>query len=275
MKLKSILAAGIASVGLTTAANAVDVDVELLLLSDSSGSINTSDFDLYMDGYAAAFRDSDLTNAIADGVFGSIAVSLAFFSDAGQQVQSIGWTLIDSVATANAFADAIDAVTRPFSSSTGIARGLDFGAGLFANNNFDGTRNVIDLVADGSESVDCNFRSAVCAPVQAARDNALAGDVDVINALLVEDDPFFGDDLSDDILAVPYAQNNIIGGPDSFAILVSGFSEFEPAITSKLTREIAPPSPTLPSVPLPASLPMLAAGAGALAIMARRRKLAS
>ena len=211
-----------------------------------------------------------MIQAITEGPIGQIAVAVGFFSDSS--ALGTAWTVISDAASGEAFATAIEAMVRPFSGGTGIAQGINFAAAQFGTNGFDGTRQVIDVTIDGSEnSALCNFDQPVCVPLQNARDAALAGGVDAINALLISDPPFFGGP-GNTINATDYANTNIIGGAGSFATLVSDFSAFPGAIDAKILREIKPPGPA--PVPLPAAGWLLIAGLGGLAALRRRRKAA-
>jgi uncharacterized protein DUF1194/PEP-CTERM motif-containing protein len=222
-----------------SAAHAVPVDLELVLLTDNSGSISGADFALSRQGYQAAFQSAAVQTAIVGGTLGQIAVTLLDFSGNAQQNQSVPWTLINSAATANAFGAAVGAAPRSFSGGTGITAGVNASAALLAaNNGFEGTRLVIDVVGDGAESEVCAFSAAVCAPLQAARAAALAGGVTTINALWIDDRDFFGDDPADTIQALPYGLTNVIGGANPSQAIVEDFSDFAPAIRAKLEREV-------------------------------------
>jgi hypothetical protein len=223
---------------------AIPVDLELALLVDVSGSVDATDFSLQKNGYVQAFQSASIINAITlGGTYHSIAATLVYWSDSA--VQSVGWTLINDAASANAFANDIDAVIRPFSGQTGMTNAVNFGAGLFINE-FQGTRSVIDLSGDGSESVVCNSSEPNCWPLQDARDNALANGVTTINALFIQDRDFFGVNPGDLINAIDYANDNLIGGPNAFVMVAANFEDFGAAIVSKLEREITPvPEPSV------------------------------
>lgn len=253
-----LLATGV--IAMSNSASAVPVSLELVLLTDSSGSISNSDFGLMMGGYESAFQNAAVQTAIANAP-GGIAVSLAFFSSNGQFSQSIGWTHLQNATDANAFAATIAGTARPFSSGTGLASGIAQAGALFANNGFEGARTTLDVAGDGSESESCSYTDAVCVPVQNARDGVL-GTGATINALWIQDSPFFGGP-GDQIDALVYGATNVIGGPNSFQNLVSGFGDFESAITQKIGREINP-------VPEPGMLTLL--GLGILGIGLRARK---
>lgn len=258
-----------------SATTAATVDLELVLLTDVSGSVDSTDYDLIQKGYAEAFRDATVIDKIMGGAIGKIAVQVIQFSSSAQAALGGGWTIIDSVASSHAFADALEAMARLSASSTGTTRGMIAAtAALTADNGIESTRQVIDVATDGSDNVDCNEGSQTCIALQNARDAAIDAGVDGINALLINDRNFFGDDAADTVKATPYAEDNIIAGPNSFAHLIEGFPDFGEAIKDKLVREVTPPPP--PSeVPVPAAGLMLLAGLGGLGALVRRRRAAA
>ena len=246
----------------TTPSHAVPVGLELALMADVSGSLDSTDFNLQRDGYVAAFRDASVQSAITAA--GGIAVTLVYWSSAA--AQSIGWTLITNATEANAFADAIAATARPSSGGTAMTNALNFTSGLFANNGFEGTREVIDVSGDGSESDACSFSDPTCAPLQAARNAFLGGGTNrTINALWIDDRDFFGDDPSDTINALDYGNANVIGGPGAFQAIAQDFAAFEREILTKIGREI------INHTPAPGGLPLVAVALAGLALMRRRQ----
>jgi len=267
--LKPAALAALMALGMATGAQAqpVAVDLELVLAADVSGSLDGTDFALQRDGYVAAFQSAEVQAAIAAGELGRIAVTLVYWSDG--QAQSVGWTLIDSAASANAFAAAISTAGRPSSGSTGMTSAINFSSGLFGTNTYVGTRQTIDISGDGSESVACGFSTFSCAPLKAARDSFASGGPTgverTINAIWIDDRDFFGDDPADTIQAVPYGLENVVTANHSFNGIVDNFETFGDAIQTKLVGEIAP-------VPEPGTLALMAAG---LIGMALRRKPAA
>jgi len=121
--LKSAAVATVLSLSFTGAAkSATVVDVELFLLTDTSGSVDSTDFNLVMEGYANAFESASVQNAISKTGAG-IAVALGFFDSVSRGVNT-AWTRVTDSTTANAFASAIRATTRAGSGQTNIIAGI-------------------------------------------------------------------------------------------------------------------------------------------------------
>ena len=228
----------------STPSRAVAVDLELQLLVDVLGSVSASEFNLQRDGYIQAFRDSGIISAIENGTIGSIAVQLIYWSSgSGGQAIGVDWTEIFDSASSNAFADAVMAAGRPFSGGTEPSAAINFGAPLFNDNGFEGSRLVMDVSGDGTGNA---------ANTQAARDAALAGGVDAINGLAIG-----GQGIEDWYLA------NIVGGAGGFVIGAATFEDFAAAIQTKLGREIIGTE-----VPVPGAFLLMLTG---IAFLGRRK----
>jgi hypothetical protein len=217
---KSLVAAAVLLVTVG-AAHAEDVDVELVLAVDTSGSIDSEEYQIQHEGYAEAFASDAIVEAIQSGPTQRIAVTFVEWSGLGHQEQVIGWTLIENRESARAFAEQIKQAPRKFSDWTSLSDAIDFASRLYDNNDYQGLRLVLDISGDG---VNNNGRA-----VTDARDEAVAKGI-VINGLPI---------LNEDATLDTYFQDNVIGGPGAFKIPVKDFDSFKQALMSKLVREIA------------------------------------
>ena len=237
-----------------SAASLTPVDLELSLLVDVSGSINSREYALQMGGYKDAF--TKLSSQFGPGGFGSVAVNLIQWGNANSQQQSIPWTLLNDRASALQFANTIGALARFSTSSTAPGSALRFATPLFSSNDYDGQRWVIDVSGDGIENSGISTRLA--------RDNALSAGVTTINGLPI----VVGSNTS----VETWYRNNIQGGTGSFVLAADGFEDFGRAIEQKLLLELTPPSAQSAAVPEPTTMLGVALAGGGLAWFKRRRQ---
>ena len=211
-------------------ATGAPVDLALVLAVDASGSVDHVRFELQKQGYAAAFRHPRVIGAITSGPTQSIAVVMMQWTGPALQVVAVPWTRIFDAASANAFADKIEAAPRAlFGGGTSISGAIDASMGLLLDNPYPATRRVIDISGDGSNN---RGRAA-----SVARDEAVAKGVG-INGL-----PILA--LEGDLDR--YYEQNVIGGPGAFVIAARDFASFGEAILKKLIAEIAAnETPTAP-----------------------------
>lgn len=247
-----VSAMSVASVGVANAATVVDVELQLLV--DVSGSVSGSEFALQRDGYVNAFKTGTIQNAIlstGNGRIGKIAAELIYWSSSTQQAVAVGWSLLDSVGSINAFADAIAVAARPFSGGTNIDGAINFGYPRFNTNDYDGTTQVIDVSGDGASSA---------ASTAAARDAALAAGIDRINGL-----PIGGSTSVEN-----FYSDYVIGGTGSFLVAAATFGDFSDAVQKKLELEISGGNPA--PVPLPGAVWLLGGAIAGLGAVRRRKQ---
>jgi hypothetical protein len=217
-------------------AQARPVDLELVLAVDVSRSVDDDEARLQREGYIAALTSPQVIRAIRSGPMGAIAVTYVEWASRDYQRTVIGWMPIDGEASAKAFAAQLAEAPRVSMNWTSISGAIDYAAGLFDGNGFEGNRRTIDVSGDGANN---NGR-----PAEQARDEAVARGI-VINGLpIINDRPNFGRPPEKDLDL--YYESSVIGGPGSFMIVAEDFQAFAKAILTKLVREIAG-DPSLPN----------------------------
>jgi hypothetical protein len=234
---------------------AAPVDLALSLVIDVSGSISTAEYNLQMDGYANAFRNSAIQSNLLGGAYGKSAVNVVFFASNFYTTSFDTFQILSSEADINNFADALDAFVRPGQGGTnvhtGTNRALDLlFAALAAGGELEGTTNVvIDVSGDGTSSTTAS---------QAARARAEQADI-VINGL-----PIGGTSITN------FYTNSVVTA-DGFVQAATNFEDFSRAIAEKLRIETGtiPQVPTN-GVPEPGTLALLGIGVVS-ALLSRRR----
>jgi hypothetical protein len=211
-----------------------EVDLELVLLADSSGSIDAGELQLQREGYADGLSHPQVLNAIAKGARGRIAVTYVEWADALHQDVLVPWMIIDGPESASRFAAALKDRPRLAWGSNAIGAAIAKGQSLIESNAFEGERKVIDFSGDSAN----NWHGI---PVATARAAALAAGI-VINGLAItcRELSCSGRPMRYD-LEDAFART-IIGGPGSFVVTADGKTSFEEAVRRKLVLEIAMPA---------------------------------
>lgn len=218
-------------------AEALPVDLELVLAVDVSGSIDAEEMQLQRDGYVGALADPDVVRAVTRGVLGRVAVAYLEWSGYEDRRLVVDWSLVKDRESANHFAARLKRAPIRGGVATSISGAIDFALTMFGRNGYEGTRRVIDISGDGPNNA---------GPlVTEARERAIAGGI-VINGLpILNDRPnrlgFPGlDDLD------LYYEGCVIAGDGAFVIVAGNFQAFGEAIRRKLILEIAGLAPARP-----------------------------
>lgn len=227
------LMAAILAIALPQIAVAEEVDLELVLLADSTGSIDDAEIRFQRQGYAEAITDPLVLAAIADNAYGKIAVTYVEWGSEVSQDVVVGWTVIDGPQAAQAFAGALMAAPRRAFGRNAIGSALLKGKRLIEENAITGLRRVIDLSADSANSW-------TGVPLETARAEVVAAGI-VINGLAVLCRHCSGRPVGYD-LEQAFA-DRIIGGPGSFVVTADSAATFADAVRKKLILEIADAGP--------------------------------
>jgi hypothetical protein len=213
------------------------VDLLLVLAADVSRSVDAAKFQLQREGYAAAFANPRVLEAIGSGRNGRIAVCFVEWSGLLSQKVVVEWTLIKDADTGRKFGDRLLEAPRSFAERTAIGAGVDFAASLFAAAPFESPRQTIDVSGDGTNNSGRDVRDA--------RDAAVAKNITVNGLVILSDRPLTWnpDHTNPPGGLAKYYRDNVVGGPGAFVMTAEDFKSFGNALINKLVAEIAQAAP--------------------------------
>jgi hypothetical protein len=211
------------------AAAGTSVDIELVLVTDVSYSVDANEARFQREGAIAAFRNADVVKAIQSGALGRIAVSYIDFASAGTERILVNWQVVHDKTSADAFADALARVPRTLGVQTSISSGIALASRMIETSGFKATQRVIDVSGDGPNNDGLR--------VDRLRDETVANGI-TINGLpiVTEADKFDVYYLAD---LDKYYAGCVIGGPNAFFQVAHGFEDLARAIRRKLILEIS------------------------------------
>ncbi len=230
-----------------TRAQAMPVDIELVLAVDVSYSMDPDEQALQREGYVQAITSREFLQAVHEGAHARIAVTYFEWAGSADQKIILPWRLIDGPEAADAVAAEIQRAPYRRASRTSISGALRFALPLFDQSGYHGLRRVIDVSGDGANN------NGV--PVTAARDEVLEKGV-TINGLpiMLKRPTLSGIDIEElDI----YYEDCVIGGPGAFVVPIREREKFTEAIRTKLVLEIAARTPPGRPIPAAASAPRI------------------
>ena len=203
----------------------------LALGLDVSGSVDSSEYRLQLDGLAAALKHDDVTASLL--AMPSAPVEIAVYQWSGPQDQTVlvPWRSIRSMADIDAVANTLRAARRPAGSvGTALGTAMRTGRDLLLQRS-ECWKLTLDISGDGK-------RNSGPRP-QAVKDE-LARQGITVNALVIgADNPRLGDVRQVEIAELSsYFRANVIIGPDAFVQTALGFAAFEEAMVQKLKREL-------------------------------------
>ena len=216
------------------------VDVELILATDVSYSMDMDELAIQREGYAQAIISKEFLQALKALPNGKIAVTYFEWAASSDQKIIIPWRLIDGPETADAVANEIMKTPVRRASRTSISGAIYFAMPLFDEDPYHGLRRVIDISGDGPNNNG--------APVVGARDEALSKGITINGLPIMVKEPSYST-MDIDNLDI-YYEDCVIGGPGSFVVSIKDRDKFKEAIRTKLLLEVAGRTPQPRVVPV-------------------------
>jgi hypothetical protein len=220
--------------------NTAAVDIELVLATDISYSMDLDELAVQREGYAQALVSKEFLQALKAGPTGKIAITYFEWAASNDQKVIIPWRLIDGPETADAVSAEILRIPVRRASRTSISGAINFAMPLFDEDPYRGLRRVIDISGDGPNNNG--------PPVTPARDTALSKGI-IINGLpiMVKEPQLSTMDIEN---LDWYYEDCVIGGPGSFVVAIKDREKFKEAIRTKLVLEVAGRTPERRLVPV-------------------------
>lgn len=212
-------------------ASAQDACRQALALGlDVSGSVDSREYRLQMDGLAAALLNPDVQQAVLAMPGSPIKIAVYEWSGPGDQTMIQNWTPLRSANDLSNLAARLRATRRaPSEQSTGLGAAMRYGAALLGQHP-DCWKRTLDISGDGKSNTG---RAPKDVPTSELSDIT-------INALVIGADPLdHGDSRQAEISELSsYFNAYVIHGPDAFVEVALGFDDYERAMTRKLLREL-------------------------------------
>lgn len=197
-------------------------DTALLLAIDISGSIDTGEYALQVQGLADALIDPAVAEALERG---QVALSVVQWSGRGQQALVIPWRRMLSADEIARFSATARRLPRAFAASdTAVGEAIAFSVAQFGAV-ADCRRRVIDISGDGPENAGSS--------VAQARGAAQAAGIE-INAIAIED---MGPSAP-----ITAFYSRLVITRDGFAMTARGLLDYPRAIRAKILRELEKPA---------------------------------
>jgi hypothetical protein len=236
-----LLPAAALAASLPLAVRRQPVDLELVIMTDTSGSIDQAEARLQRQGIAAAFRSEEVVRAIQSGVVGRIAVAYVDWAGFYYNTTVVDWTIIRDKETAEAFAARLMSTPLNYLQGTAVGGALYYAAEMIETNALDGSRRTIDISGDGPNN---QGPSPYIVKSEVAELGITINGLPIITYEYGNGDwgEYYGDIFN-------YYRNCVIGGRNAFVIPAEGFEDFARAVRRKLVLEISDASPFMDETP--------------------------
>lgn len=203
----------------------------LALGLDVSGSVDSQEYRLQLDGLAAALQQAEVAQMILSNSAASVRLAVFEWSETGHQRVILDWAEVRSSRDLDRISALLNNTRRSAApQGTAVGSAMLFGAELLSRQP-DCWKRTLDLSGDGKHNLGPHPRDAK---------RALQSAGITINGLVVgADDPKHGDKRyvqAGELSA--YYKAWVILGPNAFVEVALGFEAYEDAMIRKLIREL-------------------------------------
>lgn len=198
----------------------------LALGLDVSGSVDSGEYRLQLEGLAAALNAPDVRDVLLSTP--GLPVRIAVFEWSGPRKFNrrllIDWTAITSDAVLAKVTGQLQSTSRRQSDpSTALGSALEYGTTLLASQN-DCAKRTLDISGDGNSNTGPRPQD-IDSPFWLTVNGLTIGDTSLRARLTLQE-------------LAAYYRANVIRGPGAFVETALGFSDYEAAMTRKLLREL-------------------------------------
>lgn len=203
----------------------------LALALDVSGSVDSGEYRMQIDGLAGALDNADVRRALLSQPHAPVDLIVYEWSSPDYQRILLPWTAITNAATLDSVIARLHATQRGAAPpGTAIGSALLAGAALLQDH--PGCwKQTLDVSGDGKHNMGPH--------PQTQKSRLQAGDVTVNGLVIGADNPRQGTASADDIASLSaYFRAYVITGPGAFVETALGFHDYEAAMVRKLLREL-------------------------------------
>jgi Protein of unknown function (DUF1194) len=213
--------------GRPACADSIWTDANIVTGLDFSGSIEPRDARVQIDGITMAIRSPQIIAAIKNGNHGRIGFAVFVWADGNYPIL-VSWRLIASPEDAVAVADDVSNGLNALLGSSTLARlgaltdlsgALDYGAAMLDTAPFATNHRIVNIIGNGIDNVGEGARLA--------RDRVVAQGITINGVALGRDQTIFN-----------YFKRDVIGGPESFALMANDPEMLVEVLARKFVTEI-------------------------------------
>ena len=208
-------------------AETILTDANIVTGLDFSGSIEPRDARLQIDGMTMAIRSPQIIAAIRNGNHGRIGFAVFVWADGNYPIL-VTWRLISTPEEAAAVAQDVsnglnallnsDTLVR-LGALTDLSAALDYGAEMLRTAPFASNHRIVNIIGNGIDNVGEGARPA--------RDRVVAQGITINAVALGQDRTIFN-----------YFKRDVIGGPESFALMADDPEMLVEVLARKFVTEI-------------------------------------